>query len=434
MKISNSKVVKKLLGDSKHLDLDKRIYIYTTLFAFFVSFTGIIRMFFLDFPVSLIICFVLSFITYSLLYYFSRFKQVFSIKLVISATLLLLIGIWVCNNGIRGPSPLLFIIALLIFLGISNSKYHLRILLLTVFVLVLLIVIENIFGNSIINYYQDELSLTKDLIFGYPVFIILSFLIFNYLKKSYEAENNNLSKSQIELKKINESKNLLFSIIAHDLKSPFNGLLGLTEIMAKNSNELKIEDYKKYSRLNLKSMKNVYNLLESLLNWGRIQQGKINITPQKLNLYELTHECTLLFKNICSKKELIINIDINKSLEILSDKCTIETIVRNLFSNALKFTPHKGSITISAIETENNIVLFKIIDTGIGMNNDMLRDLFKVDVKSNRKGLDGELSTGLGLIICRELCDHLGGTFNVESEVNVGTCFSFTVKNMQKKE
>jgi signal transduction histidine kinase len=180
-------------------------------------------------------------------------------------------------------------------------------------------------------------------------------------------------------------------------------------------------------------MTKTYGLLETLLDWGRIQQGKIQVNPQKINLKQVVDESLELFEEKCTSKMIEMSININDTIEPYTDKCSLETVIRNLVSNAVKYTHQSGKIYIEAEELGGNKVMVSIKDNGIGMNKEIVDNLFHFDIKSNRPGLDGEQSVGLGLIISKELIENQGGIFEVESEVDCGTTFKFTVQNYSQR-
>jgi CheY-like chemotaxis protein len=175
------------------------------------------------------------------------------------------------------------------------------------------------------------------------------------------------------------------------------------------------------------SARNIFNLLENLLEWSQMQEGHTAFNPQIQDLKELFNESTKIVNDSARNKAIEISIDIPKELEVFADTNMLQTVIRNLVSNAIKFTRHGGRITISAGPGENNTVVIAVKDTGIGMSNEMLDNLFRIDVKSGRRGTEGEPSTGLGLLLCKEFIEKHGGKIWVESEEGKGSVFYFTL-------
>ena len=230
-----------------------------------------------------------------------------------------------------------------------------------------------------------------------------------------------------ELQKVNTEKDKFFSIIAHDLRGPLGGFMGLTELMSDESMEF-TENEKKEMALNLRhSARNTFNLLENLLEWSQMDRGLTEFKPQKLDLMALVTECLNIVSESARKKriELIVTIPIHT--EVFADKNMVQTVIRNLLSNAIKYTTTGGQVTISAKPVENSRVLISVKDTGIGMSEKMSYELFDIGANTKRPGTEGEKSTGLGLLLCKEFVEKHDGKITVESEQNQGTVFSFSI-------
>jgi len=228
-----------------------------------------------------------------------------------------------------------------------------------------------------------------------------------------------------QLQKLNAEKDKFFSIIAHDLRGPFNGFLGLTEILADDLQRLTMEEIQDYSVSLKKSATNLFLLLENLLLWSRMQQGSIPFNPKSWQMLQVVKECMAM--EPANNKGISLVYDIPDPIEVCADKNMLQTVIRNLVSNALKFTPKGGKISISAKVLQDNSVEMTVKDTGIGMSPSMVDDLFKLDVQTNRKGTEGEPSTGLGMLLCKEFVEKQRGTIRVESEVGKGSTFKFTL-------
>jgi signal transduction histidine kinase len=232
------------------------------------------------------------------------------------------------------------------------------------------------------------------------------------------AENAELSKQVAENDKF-------FSIIAHDLRSPFNAFLGLTQLMAEELHSLSPDEIQEIAVSLRNSATNLYRLLENLLEWSRIQRGLTHIIPESHNLLRKIDESVQSIIESANNKKISIEYDIPKELSVYTDGNMLAGIIRNLVSNAVKFTPKGGDIKISAKSVPDNQVEISIQDSGIGMDKDIIDNLFRHDVNTNRKGTEGESSTGLGLIICRDFIERQGGKLKVESEKGSGSRFYF---------
>jgi len=240
-----------------------------------------------------------------------------------------------------------------------------------------------------------------------------------------ELAEEEIKRKNEQLQKLNAEKDKLFSIIAHDLRGPFSGFLGLTEILAGDLQSLTMEEIQEYSESLSKSATKLYLLLENLLQWSRMQQGSIPFHPKVWQMLQVVEECMEM--EPANNKGISIVYDIPDHIEVCADKDMLQSIIRNLVSNALKFTPKGGKIRISAKGLPDNSVEITVKDTGIGMSPSMVGDIFKLDAQTNRKGTEGEPSTGLGMLLCKEFVEKQRGTIWVESEEGKGSAFKFTL-------
>jgi PAS domain S-box-containing protein len=231
-----------------------------------------------------------------------------------------------------------------------------------------------------------------------------------------------LADQQAELKQLNASKDKFFSIIAHDLRNPFSGLLGITDFIVKNVDQFSPQDIQEHVASLRDSAKNVYTLIENLLDWSRLQRGVMEHHPALFAFDEIAANNVGLFKPIADQKHLTLFNQVPKGTIVYADKHMIDTVIRNLTSNALKFT-HPGGLIAIAATTKGPTVEVSISDTGTGIPKEDLSKLFQIDVKYSNVGTAGEEGTGLGLILCKDLVEKNGGKIRVESEVGQGTVF-----------
>jgi PAS domain S-box-containing protein len=235
-----------------------------------------------------------------------------------------------------------------------------------------------------------------------------------------------------ELKSLNASKDKFFSIIAHDLKSPLSGLLGFTEILADEFDELQMEEVKEFIGHSHQSAKNLNALLENLLEWSRIQTGNFAFEPSKVNVESVFDDIISLFNQNARNKKIRIEKNVDTAKDVFADKNMFKTIVRNLVSNAIKFTKENGSVYLTALANEK-FVTISVQDTGIGLSQANIDKLFRIDVNYTTPGTNQERGTGLGLILCKELVEKNGGKIWVESEIGKGTKFIFTLPQLELK-
>ena len=230
-----------------------------------------------------------------------------------------------------------------------------------------------------------------------------------------------------ELAKLNTEKDKFFSIIAHDLRSPFNAFLGFTKLLDDELPTMTKENTQKIALAMRKSATNLFDLLENLLEWSRMQQGLVPFTPEKIQLLQVVEAIKQIALEPAKIKEIELTFDIPGDISVFGDGNMLQSVIRNLVSNAIKFTPKGGRVRVSAKGTMDNGVEFSVKDTGIGMSPPMVSDLFRLDVQTNRKGTDGEPSSGLGLLLCKEFVEKHGGKLWVESEEGKGSAFYVTI-------
>ncbi|MBN1768831.1 MAG: PAS domain S-box protein [Prolixibacteraceae bacterium] len=229
-----------------------------------------------------------------------------------------------------------------------------------------------------------------------------------------------------QLNELNAQKDRLFSIISHDLRGPFNGFLGLTNLMADDAESMSKDEMVEIASGIRKSASTVFELLNNLLDWSRSQQGLIPFHPETVNINFLLNDCFENLTGIASNKNIELVRQNGDDINCFADVNMLKTIVRNLVSNALKFTKRGGKITVR-VQNENEKVRFSIIDNGIGMSKDIVDGLFYISKKINRVGTDNEPSSGLGLIICYDFVKRNGGEIWAESIEGEGTAFHFTM-------
>lgn len=236
-----------------------------------------------------------------------------------------------------------------------------------------------------------------------------------------------LRKSEEKLRKSNAEKDKFFSIIAHDMRSPFNGFLGLTEIMVEGLPGMKMDEIQQMAILLKKSATNLFSLLGNLLEWSRMQRGLTAFAPTSFLLMPKIFESLVFVKDAADKKDILISYAVPEDLTVFSDTNILGGILRNLVTNAIKFTPKGGIITVSAKSISGNSVEISVRDTGIGMNKKLIANLFHLNVNTNRKGTDGESSSGLGLMICKDFIEKSGGKLGIQSSEGKGSVFHFTL-------
>ncbi len=229
-----------------------------------------------------------------------------------------------------------------------------------------------------------------------------------------------------ELKKINADKDRFLLILGHELKSPFSGLLGLSELLTENIRQYDIDQIELFANHINNSAQNIYNLLDDLLIWAKTKSGKALFNPVKLNFTEVYRSLFDLFSAKAEVKKITIALSSAEDFTVFADPDMLNTVIRNLVSNAIKFTENNGRITISACQTSAYATI-SVSDTGIGINPSDLTKLFDLSQIHSTKGTTGETGTGMGLLICKDFIEYHNGKIRVESEPGKGSVFSFTL-------
>jgi signal transduction histidine kinase len=229
-----------------------------------------------------------------------------------------------------------------------------------------------------------------------------------------------------KLKELNITKDKFFSIIAHDLKSPFNSIIGFSEFLLDNYTEMEINEIQTSLHFIHSSSKHAYTLLENLLVWARSQTKAIEFKPVSFNLKDGIFDTVTMAEGIAAKKHIKLTSDIEGNITIIADINMINTVIRNLLSNAIKFTPSDGIVKIS-ISEDSESWLFTISDSGVGIDPKNIDKLFKIENKFSTMGTENEIGTGLGLILCKEFIERHGGKIWVNSTINIGTEFKFSI-------
>lgn len=243
-----------------------------------------------------------------------------------------------------------------------------------------------------------------------------------------EAKNKKIEEQSIELDRLNKTKDKLFSIISHDLRSPFSALLGFVSIIESELKNKNYDDALKYTEQLHISTKSTYDLLENLLSWSRSQQNKIVIEKTQINLNILVDSLILTLKHSADNKSVVLANRIPQNTIISTDKNILSVVLRNLISNSIKFTDKQGIIEIiSAFITKDNIKII-VRDTGIGMSEELVSKIESTEGMFSTAGTDKEEGTGLGLIMVKEFLNRLDSKLEVKSEKGKGSEFSFCLQ------
>jgi signal transduction histidine kinase len=245
-------------------------------------------------------------------------------------------------------------------------------------------------------------------------------------KRNLEETLKKLNEANKELNEANATKDKFFSIIAHDLKNPFTALLGFTEFLRTNFRTLEVKEAEEMIEMLHSSSNATYKLLEDLLLWSRSQLGKVTFNPESVKLQEIWKELSEQLSVQAEDKGIILNFKDTFGIELYCDRNMVKTIIRNLVSNAIKFS-YKGSDVDIKVNLNGDMALITVSDKGVGIEKEKIEKLWVVGAHNSTAGTDNETGTGLGLVLCKEFIQTNGGDIRVESEVGKGSDFIFTI-------
>jgi len=267
---------------------------------------------------------------------------------------------------------------------------------------------------------------------------IFAGIYFNIQARSREVLEQQVKLRTQELRIANEKlkheveiKNRFFSIIAHDLKSPFTSLLGMTYLMSQKADNFSKDKLVELAAGVNEAGEQVFGLLQNLLEWARFQIGGGTFEPQIISLPDLARESIDVLTPVATDKDITLTNEI-KNATAYADRDMIQTVIRNLVANSLKFTPRGGSVEVSSDE-QRDLVQVTVTDSGVGIPEEQISKIFAIDQKTSTRGTDGEVGTGLGLPLCKEMLEKNGGNIWVESQLGEGSRFHFVLPTSNEK-
>jgi len=235
-----------------------------------------------------------------------------------------------------------------------------------------------------------------------------------------------LKQTDQKLREAITAKDKFFSIIAHDLRNPFNAVIGFSAILRENLHELSTEKVSQYAGYLHEAARSAFLLLTNLLDWARSQTDQIKYEPEQMAISEIIQATFSVLSGESTKKSILLLNKVEDSVSVYADRNMISAVIRNLVSNAIKFTSRGGTVTAYA-GTSGGMNSFTIEDTGVGIRKEDIEKLFRIDTKVSNPGTEKEEGSGLGLILCREFIEKNGGKIHVESEAGKGSRFTFTL-------
>ena len=416
-----------LFAEKENLPLEHRLFLYSIVIGLLVSIIGGIVNFILAYsPIAIIIPLLLSSLLITI-YYFVRFKKIVTpfVTPIIIVAIFGISTIWIFNGGINGSNimPAFLILILGILVVPAKTQKYIIILFIALNIFILLI---QFYRPDLIVSLQDETDRWIDNLITLVFTSYFIYLIIRYVHKNYTIERFKAEQSEKRLYQINADKDRFLSILGHDLKSPFNNLLGLSELLTEDIRKLDIDEIESIAKDINKTARTTLSLLEDILKWARMQQGQIPFNPQYLCFADICINALEILNPYAKSKNITINYSVNDEINFYADIDMLKTVLRNLVSNAIKFTNNGGTIRIKAEKTDTNVTI-SVLDNGIGIAPEDLTKLFDISEVLTTEGTAGESGTGLGLLLCNEFVKKHCGKIWVESEVGKGSSFKFTI-------
>jgi len=269
----------------------------------------------------------------------------------------------------------------------------------------------------------------------FAFFLLFFFMRHNTLKKinqELEIKNQTISSQKTELEEVNVVKNKFFSILAHDLRNPFNGILGFLDILNNSYDSLTYEERKQYIGYIHTSANQVFKLLDRLLQLSRLQEGRYQLNNESVNVKDLAEQIIKLQETNARSKRVNLILDINDDIFVYADKTSLDIVLRNLIDNAIKFTSAGGEVVISFKINPADVEII-VSDNGVGMDQQDIETIFRLDKKTVSIGTNNEKGTGLGLAVCKEMIDKMNGKIHIDSKIGKGSKFTVVFPLIQEK-
>ncbi len=346
-------------------------------------------------------------------YYNSRVNGVPHSNALVGLSGIIILGFnYFTNSGINGSTDVIWPASLLLVFAISPYKQHLWWLLIYVFGFLIIHTIEYYHPELIQHPFSAGKGQFIDRITAFPLPVILIYIIIKFIRQRYDKERMELEKSNIE-------KNKLMSIISHDLRAPLTNIQNYLELL--NDNEIDSADRPRLEKSLLKSTNSAMDMLSNLLHWSKSQMDGLNVHLVEVELITVLHSTLELEKIIALKKNITLNNTIPAALAIVADVDMLQLVVRNLVSNAIKFTPEGGTIDVTAI-VEGETCEISVTDNGKGIDDDRQDRIFSMKSEPSY-GTNNEKGVGLGLVLCKEFIERQGGTISFKSTSGGGSSF-----------
>lgn len=447
-----------VFGDYSSFNIQKRIFLLITHISILVGIVGIIINVVLDLGLFLT---SITFLTLVIVGFFHikvrnselDFKYAFGFFITSVVTFTVF---WFYNGGYNGNTVVLIFVYFVVNLTILPSKLRFLAFVITTLMIAALTTFHFAYPDMIVEY-QSESQRYIDLILGFFIYLVLLFSILNTILGNYEkdrvkinSQNDQLSllieklndaKNKMEdsfkqVDELNSTKDRFITLLSHDLRSPFSGLLGITKMMDNEYDTFTDSEKRFYlSEIN-KSLDKLYTFLEELLLWGRVQKSSFTFNFESSEVKPIVDRAISILSDTASRKNITVNLNCEEDNTAVLDKDMISTVIRNLLSNAIKFSKVGGNININ-VARNNGTINLAVMDEGVGIPEKFIKKLFKLDEIASTIGTEGEIGSGMGLILCSDIVKSHKGTISVESVEGKGTTFFINLpvnNSIQKTE
>jgi two-component system sensor histidine kinase/response regulator len=420
-----------MTGNSTIHSLEARIFhvtcIFTiSLFSLSIVFNYLIGLY------ELCLLLIPSVIAACGVYYLSKIKLQHSLAVLIFCVIgnIVWILFFLNNSGINGPGMLIYLLFFFLVMSIVPVKQRLIWVVVNIIIAFVLIAYQHNFPEAVPLKHRDDLSRSLDFAYVYFLTLLIVYFIITNVINSYNRERL-LAEERAELLEMaNQSKNKLFSILAHDLRSPLNSIQSFLEVSM--DGDLDEEEKKIINKSLLRETKNTRQLLINLLSWSKTQMDGVNVNLIEQDLLHTLETTLIMQKSIAEEKNIVLTNAIDEGLRVVADTDMLELVIRNLVNNAIKFTPFDGEIKVST-SIQGQECWISVADNGVGIAKTDYLNIFSLSSQSTY-GTNQEKGVGLGLVLCKEFVQIQQGRIWVESELGSGTVFYVSLPLVSHKD
>lgn len=424
-----------LVGEKSAFSIEDRIFHYICIFITIAGVGGFVLNLWLRFSSVLILTSVFIIVVPAVSFYISRFKRrVGTAKIVFTAFAYMLLAIlYIINSGLDGPVYIYFMVVMLWHIFFFQ-KGHLWAIIINLCLYGCLLVVEYYYPTLINNVYNTRFDRFLDHTFTYSVgaissFIVIKSILSENLRQRILTDEQNLKLDKVnveltnrmnELDLANKTKDKLFSVVAHDIRSFTATIHNLSSLLTIDHFEVSEEKESLYKHHIYNASSNLNDLIDNLLAWSKLQMNTIKVYPKNCGLYDVMEETKKLFWHTLKDKAIDLIFEIDPKHTVYFDSDMLESILRNIISNSIKFTPMGGKIKITS-EEKSNVILLKIKDNGVGMEDGLIMDLENHTIADSQRGTKNEKGSGIGLKIVQEFLEKNNGSLSVKSKIGLGT-------------